>query len=280
MTIVKNEITVKNLYKIFGHHPKKAMKLLNDGVSKEEIFHSSGQTVALANVTFEVKRGETLVIMGLSGCGKSTLTRCINRLIEPTSGSIFVDDIDIRSLSNSQILELRRHKFSMVFQNFALLDHRNVLSNVEYGLEIQGIKAAERKRQALETLELVGLSNWAKSFPRQLSGGMRQRVGLARALAVNPSILLMDEPFSALDPLKRKEMQEELCALQKRMHKTIVFVSHDLDEALAIGDRILIMKDGQIIQQGTPQEILHNPADSYVERFVENGDLKKIGVSS
>jgi len=275
MTPSTHEISVRNLYKIFGHYPKKAMKQLSAGDGKEEIFNKCGQTVALADVSFDVNKGETLVIMGLSGCGKSTLVRCINRLIEPTAGQILVEGTEILSLSNPEILKLRRHKFSMVFQKFALLPHRTVCGNVEYGLEIQGMEAKERKKKALETLELVGLSDWAGSGPAQLSGGMQQRVGLARALAVDPSILLMDEPFSALDPLNRKEMQEELCALQRRMHKTIVFISHDLDEALAIGDRIIIMKDGRIIQQGTPEQILSNPANNYVERFVENGDISK-----
>jgi len=270
------KIRTDNLTKIFGENPKTALKLLSQGTHKDEIFNQTGQAVGLANVSFEVQEGEISVVMGLSGSGKSTLIRCINRLIEPSSGQVFIDGEDITTFDNQALLELRRHKFGMVFQHFALFPHRNILNNVEYGLEIQNVEQGLRQEKARESLKLVGLEGWEEAMPSQLSGGMQQRVGLARALAVEPDILLMDEAFSALDPLIRGDMQNELISLQERMKKTILFITHDLDEALKIGNRVVLMKDGQIVQVGTPEEILMTPANDYVKRFVENVDKTKI----
>ena len=270
------QIEVKNLTKIFGKSTKKALKMLKEGKGKEEIFKATGATVGVNQANFAVESGEIFVIMGLSGSGKSTLLRMLNRLIEPTSGQVLIDNENIVEMNAEQLRELRRKKISMVFQKFALFPHRTVIENVEFGLEIQGISAAERREKAMESLKLVGLESWADSYPNQLSGGMQQRVGLARALANDPEILLMDEAFSALDPLIRKEMQEELVDLQRSMNKTVIFITHDLDEALRIGDRIVLMRHGEIVQIGTPEEILTNPADSYVERFVEDVNLGKV----
>lgn len=264
-----SKLTVNNLYKIFGSNPKLGVKLTREGKTKEEILKSSGLTVGINNVSFEVEIGETFVIMGLSGSGKSTVIRCLNRLIEPTAGQIMLDGTDILKMSKKQLINARRTIMSMVFQNFALLPNRTVLNNVEYGLEVQGIKSKERQEKAFESLTLVGLEGYENSYPDQLSGGMKQRVGLARALANDPEILLMDEAFSALDPLIRSDMQDELLELQQKVRKTIIFITHDLDEALKIGDRIMLMKDGQVSQIGKPEEILSNPADDYVERFVQ-----------
>jgi len=270
------KIRAVNLTKIFGSHPKRALTFLLSGMNKDEIFNQTGQVVGLTNVSFEVSTGEILVVMGLSGSGKSTLIRCVNRLIEPTQGQIFIDGEDITTLEHHALLELRRHKFGMVFQQFALFPHRTVLHNVEYGLEIQREDQKFCQEKAKAALKLVGLEGWEDAMPRQLSGGMQQRVGLARALAVDPDILLMDEPFSALDPLIRSDMQNELVSLQKRMKKTILFITHDLDEAFKIGDRVVLMKDGQVIQIGTPEEIILTPANDYVKRFVEDVDKSKI----
>lgn len=270
------KIQVQELTKIFGKHPKRALKLIDEGVDKSEIFNKTGQAVGLANVSFDVEEGEILVVMGLSGSGKSTLVRCINRLIEPTQGKVFIDGQDVRELNHHDLRHLRRSKFGMVFQHFALFPHRTILMNTEYGLEIQGVKKAEREEKARNALKLVGLEGWEEAMPHQLSGGMQQRVGLARALAVEPDILLMDEAFSALDPLIRRDMQHELISLQERVHKTIIFITHDLDEALKIGDRIVLMKGGSVVQIGTPEEILTSPANDYVERFVENVDKSKV----
>lgn len=270
------KIEVKNLVKIFGDHPQKALALLKDGYSKEEIFSQTRQTVAIADVSFEVRAGEIFVLMGLSGSGKSTILRCLNRLIEPTSGSILIDEEDITRISEQQLREVRRKKVGMVFQQFALFPHRTVLENAAYGLEVQGVPKNDREERAKATLETVGLQGWEHAYPSQLSGGMQQRVGLARALVCDPDILLMDEAFSGLDPLIRREMHDELLALQDRMNKTIVFVTHDLDEALKLGDRIALLKDGAIQQIGTPEEILMNPANEYVARFVEDVDVSKV----
>ncbi|UCZ53664.1 glycine betaine/L-proline ABC transporter ATP-binding protein ProV [Bacillus shivajii] len=270
------KIKVENLTKVFGRRPKNALKLLEQNKSKEEILKEAGNTVGVNKASFEVEDGEIFVIMGLSGSGKSTLVRLLNRLIDPTAGSVWVDGEDLASMSDSELREVRRKKMSMVFQKFGLFPFRTILSNVEYGLEVQGVASSERREKALSSLELVGLKGYEEQYPDQLSGGMQQRVGLARALANDPDILLMDEAFSALDPLIRKDMQDELLDLQETMKKTIIFITHDLDEALRIGDRITIMKDGAIVQIGTPEEILTNPANEYVEKFVEDVDRSKV----
>ncbi|HDP81475.1 MAG TPA: glycine betaine/L-proline ABC transporter ATP-binding protein [Spirochaetes bacterium] len=271
-----DKITVENVYKIFGKHPERALKMLNEGKSKNEIMEKTGHAVGVVNASFTVHEGETLVVMGLSGSGKSTLLRCVNRLFEPTSGKVLVDGTDVLALDEKELREFRRYKFGMVFQRFALFPHRTVIENTEFGLEIQGVDKEARKAKSMESLDLVGLKGWENSYPEQLSGGMQQRVGLARALAVDPDILLMDEAFSALDPLIRAEMQDELISLQNKVKKTILFITHDLDEALKLGDRIVLMKDGKIVQVGTPEEILTNPATAYVERFVENVDMTRV----
>jgi glycine betaine/proline transport system ATP-binding protein len=264
------------LYKIFGPNPDQALKLLKEGASKDEIMAKTKHGVGVDDATFDVHEGEIVVVMGLSGSGKSTLIRCLNRLIEPTSGTVAIDGEDVTSMTSEQLRNVRQSKLGMVFQNFALFPHWTVLKNASYGLEIQGANQAEQEKRAMNALELVGLKGWENSLPGQLSGGMQQRVGLARALALDPDILLMDEAFSALDPLIRRDMQDELLNLQEKMHKTIVFISHDLDEALKLGDRIVLMKDGKIVQIGTPEEILTEPADDYVERFVEEVDVSKV----
>ncbi|WP_273852486.1 glycine betaine/L-proline ABC transporter ATP-binding protein ProV [Guptibacillus spartinae] len=276
----KAKITVKDVTKIFGKSPKHATKLLDQGKSKSEILKETGNTVGVNRASFDVYPGEIFVIMGLSGSGKSTLVRLLNRLIEPTSGQVLIDDEDIVRMKPEQLRDVRRKKLSMVFQRFALFPHKTVLENTEYGLEVQNISKEKRSGKAQESLELVGLKGYEKSYPSELSGGMQQRVGLARALANDPDVLLMDEAFSALDPLIRKDMQDELLELQESMEKTIVFITHDLDEALRIGDRIALMKDGSIVQIGTPEEIMTNPANDYVERFVEDVDLSKVLTAS
>lgn len=261
---------------MFGRRPKHALKLLEQNKSKDEILKETGNTVGVNQASFEVEDGEIFVIMGLSGSGKSTLVRLLNRLIDPTTGSVWVDGEDLASMNDKELREVRRKKMSMVFQKFGLFPFRTIMQNVEYGLEVQGVAKENRQEKALSSLELVGLKGYEEQYPDQLSGGMQQRVGLARALANDPDILLMDEAFSALDPLIRKDMQDELLDLQETMKKTIVFITHDLDEALRIGDRITIMKDGAIVQIGTPEEILTNPANEYVEKFVEDVDRSKV----
>ncbi|MFD2761058.1 quaternary amine ABC transporter ATP-binding protein [Lentibacillus juripiscarius] len=269
-------IKVDRLTKIFGRRPKQAVKYLEENKSKDEILDLTGMTVGVNQASFEVQDGEVFVIMGLSGSGKSTLVRMLNRLIEPTSGDVWLGDENITEMNKEQLRDMRRKKMSMVFQNFALLPHKTIQKNAEYGLEIQGIDKDERAKKATEALELVGLGGYTDKYPSELSGGMQQRVGLARALANDPEILLMDEAFSALDPLIRKDMQDELMDLQQSVHKTIIFITHDLNEALRIGDRIALMKDGSIVQVGTAEEILMDPANDYVERFVEDVDLSKV----
>ena len=269
-------IEVKDLTKVFGKNNKQAIKLLEQGQSKEAILKETGCTVGVNRASFSVEAGEIFVIMGLSGSGKSTLVRLINRLIEPTMGSILIDGEDLAKMDKASLRNVRREKLSMVFQQFALFPHRTILQNAEYGLEIQNVPKSERTKRATEALELVGLGNYIHQKPSQLSGGMQQRVGLARALANDPKVLLMDEAFSALDPLIRKDMQDQLLDLQATMQKTILFITHDLDEALRLGDRIAIMKDGVIVQIGTPEEILVNPVNAYVERFVEDVDRSKV----
>ena len=270
------KIRVRNLSKVFGSNPKKGLELRDQGLKRAEIHEKTGQTLGLSNIDFDVYEGELLVIMGLSGSGKSTLIRCLNRLIEPTEGEIIIDDENIPELDDKALLECRRRHFSMVFQNFALFPHRTVQQNAEFGLEIRGVDKAERSEIASKALKQVGLESWEDAYPNQLSGGMQQRVGLARALANDSTVLLMDEAFSALDPLIRGDMQQELQELQSRMQKTTVFITHDLDEALNIADRIILLKDGEIVQIGTPEEILTQPADEYVRRFVEGVDMSKI----
>ncbi|MGQ9010434.1 glycine/proline betaine ABC transporter ATP-binding protein OpuAA [Bacillus stercoris] len=270
------KIKVEKVSKIFGKQTKKAVQLLANGKSKKEILKATGSTVGVNQADFEVYDGEIFVIMGLSGSGKSTLVRMLNRLIEPTAGSIYIDGDMITNMSKDQLREVRRKKISMVFQKFALFPHRTILENTEYGLELQGVDKQERQQKALESLKLVGLEGFEHQYPDQLSGGMQQRVGLARALTNDPDILLMDEAFSALDPLIRKDMQDELLDLHDNVGKTIIFITHDLDEALRIGDRIVLMKDGNIVQIGTPEEILMNPSNEYVEKFVEDVDLSKV----
>ncbi|MCH6264736.1 MULTISPECIES: quaternary amine ABC transporter ATP-binding protein [Neobacillus] len=275
-----NKIEIINLTKVFGEKPQKAIEMLKNGEQKDEILNKTGMTVGVNQVSLSVKPGEIFVIMGLSGSGKSTLIRLINRLIEPTAGEVFIDGQDITKMDKTALIEMRRKKLGMVFQKFGLLPHRSVLNNVAYGLEIQGVKKPEREVRAMKIIEDVGLKGYEKSMPNQLSGGMQQRVGLARALTSDTDILLMDEAFSALDPIIRKEMQDELLRLQSKIGKTVLFITHDLDEALKLGDRIAIMKDGVIVQIGTPEEILANPADSYVANFVQDIDRSKVLVAS
>ena len=269
------KIRIEKLYKIFGKHPQKSFELLEKGLTKDEIFEQTGNTIGLQNVNLEIDEKEIFVVMGLSGSGKSTLLRCINRLIPATAGHIFIDEFDINAVDENTLRSIRREKLSMVFQNFALLPHRDVIDNVAFGLEIQDIPLDVRHAKAQEVLDTVGLGSWSNSKISQLSGGMKQRVGLARALATDADVLLMDEAFSALDPLIRHDMQTELLNLQKTINKTIIFISHDLDEALRLGDRIAIMKDGLVSQVGTAKDILLSPADEYVEAFVKDVNREK-----
>ncbi|NIQ95145.1 MAG: glycine betaine/L-proline ABC transporter ATP-binding protein ProV, partial [Desulfuromonadales bacterium] len=270
------KIRVENLYKIFGPHPKKAMQMLSEGLDKETIFEKTETTVGVQDSSFDIYRGEIFVIMGLSGSGKSTMVRMLNRLIEPTAGKVLIDDENIVEMNDEELVKLRRAKLSMVFQSFALMPHMTVLQNAAFGLELDGVDKQTREKRALEALAQVGLDPWADSMPDELSGGMQQRVGLARGLAVDPDILLMDEAFSALDPLIRTEMQDELLKLQAKAQRTVVFISHDLDEAMRIGDRIAIMEGGRVVQVGTPEEILQNPADEYVRAFFRGVDPTNI----
>jgi glycine betaine/proline transport system ATP-binding protein len=272
----KVKIEVNNLFKIFGPQPKKAMTMLEQGLDKEAIFEKTETTVGVQNASFDIRTGEIFVIMGLSGSGKSTMVRMLNRLIEPTAGQVLIDGEDIVSMTDEQLVKLRRAKLSMVFQSFALMPHMTVIQNAAFGLEMDGVDRQAREERALKALEQVGLEAWAESMPDELSGGMQQRVGLARGLAVDPDILLMDEAFSALDPLIRTEMQDELLKLQAKAKRTIVFISHDLDEAMRIGDRIAIMEGGNVVQVGTPEEILQNPANEYVQAFFRGVDPTNI----
>ncbi len=263
------KIEVKNLIKVYGSQTKKVLEMLQKGSTKEEILAKTGQTLAVNNVSFSVQAGETFVIMGLSGCGKSTILRCLNRLIDPTLGNVILDGQDITKLSLRELRQVRQTKMAMVFQQFALLPHRTVLQNAVYGLEVQGVAKEERENRAKRTLALVGLAGRENFYPDELSGGMKQRVGLARALVNDPDILLMDEAFSALDPLIREEMQNELVLLQKQVNKTIVFITHDLSEAIKLGDRIAFVRDGSLVQVGTPEEIIGRPINDYVAKFVD-----------
>ncbi|BAU72046.1 quaternary amine ABC transporter ATP-binding protein [Metapseudomonas furukawaii] len=269
------KIVVQNLYKVFGQQPQEAIDLLKQGWSKEKILAERGAVIGVSDVSFSVNEGEIFVLMGLSGSGKSTLIRLINRLIEPTAGDVFIDGQNVAKLPKSQLIDLRRRDMSMVFQSFALMPSRSVLDNAAFGLEVAGKGKKEREKRAMEVLEQVGLASFAHKYPHELSGGMQQRVGLARALAVDPSMIIMDEAFSALDPLKRREMQDVLLDLQKKHSRTIIFVSHDIEEAMRIGSRIGIMEGGKLIQVGTPQEIIENPANDYVRNFFNTVDTSR-----
>jgi len=271
-----SKITCKNVWKIFGSNPRNILKNLDRSLSRSEVQEQTGHVIAVKDVNFSIEKGETFVVMGLSGSGKSTLVRCISRLIEPTTGEVIVDNEDVIKMNSSELLHMRRHRMSMVFQHFGLFPHRKVLDNINYGLEIRGMDRKKRNERAMEVLSLVGLDGWEDNYPRELSGGMQQRVGLARALAVDPEILIFDEPFSALDPLIRREMQDELLSIQKMVQKTMVFITHDFLEAIKMGDHIAIMKDGEISQIGTPEEIVANPVDQYVRDFTEDVPRYKV----
>ena len=272
-----SKIEIKDLYVVFGNDKQKALSMLKKGKTKGEILKELNCTIAVKNVNLSINEGEIFVIMGLSGSGKSTLLRCINRLIRPTKGEVVINGMDIANISDKSLLNIRRKTLAMVFQDFGLLPHRTVLSNIAFGLELQNKNGKkEREEKAMNSMQLVGLKGYENQMVSELSGGMQQRVGLARALANNPEVLLMDEAFSALDPLIRAQMQDELLLLQNKMKKTIVFITHDLSEAIKLGDRIAIMRDGEIIQTGTSEDILTSPANEYVERFVENVDRSKI----
>ncbi|MYM35767.1 glycine betaine/L-proline ABC transporter ATP-binding protein ProV [Duganella sp. FT94W] len=270
------QIIIDHVFKVFGDQPEEALALVRQGASKQDILAKTGCTIGVFDATLTIEAGEVFVIMGLSGSGKSTLVRMLNRLIEPTDGRILIDGNDINTLPDAQLRALRRKDISMVFQSFALLPQLTVLDNTAFGMELAGMSKAERHEQAHQALEQVGLAAYAGSYPDELSGGMQQRVGLARALACDPSILLMDEAFSALDPIMRTEMQSEILRLQQIKRRTIVFISHDLDEAMRIGDRIAIMKDGHVVQVGTPEEILRKPANDYVRSFVRGVDAAAV----
>ena len=273
-------IKVDSVWKIFGRSPERALSEDNAGRSKGELQSQLGVVIGLSDVSFEVQKGETFVIMGLSGSGKSTMVRCLIRLIEPTAGNIVIDGHDITAMDDRELMEFRRDKIAMVFQHYGLMPHRNVLDNAAWGLEIQGIPESERYERTKEVLDMVGLGGWESSYPRQLSGGMQQRVGLARALVVDTDILLMDEPFSGLDPLIRRQMQDELLRLQDDLHKTIVFITHDLNEALKLGSRIAIMQDGRVVQIGSPEDIVLRPEDQYVGDFTQDVRLEGVLTAS
>lgn len=271
-----NILSVKNLSKLYGVEKSKAIKLKKLGKDKDAIYKQTGVTVALWDVNLEIKRGEIFVIIGLSGSGKSTLVRCFNMLNKPTSGNIFYEGEDIGKFGKEKLNDYRRNKISMVFQQFGLMSHRNVIGNVEYGLEVKGVPKEERRAKAKEMIDMVGLEGHDNELITSLSGGMKQRVGIARALANDPEILLMDEPFSALDPLVRKDMQFELLTIQRKLDKTIVFITHDINEAFKIGDRVAIMRDGEVIQVATPEEMSENPANDYVKQFIDSADKTQV----
>ena len=269
-------ISVDSVWKVFGKNPERVLEPRYSGMDKATIQSDLGNVIGLQDVSFSVEQGETFVIMGLSGSGKSTMVRCLIRLIEPTSGSIVIDGDDITAMSDKDLIEFRRNKIAMVFQHYGLMPHRSVIDNASWGLEVQGVDQAARYQRTREILDLVGLTGWEDAYPRQLSGGMQQRVGLARALAVDTGVLLMDEPFSGLDPLIRRQMQDELVRLQDELHKTIVFITHDLNEALKLGDRIAIMHDGKVAQIGSPEDIVLRPEDSYVGDFTQDVRIESI----
>ncbi len=271
-----SKIEINNIYKIFGNNPDSVIDMVKGGATKDEVLEQTGHTVGLDNVSLDIEEGETFVCMGLSGSGKSTLIRHLNRLIDPTAGEILIDGENVMSLNPEQLIDFRRHKMSMVFQRFGLFPHKTVMQNVGYGLEMQGKSEDERDKIAMEKIEAVGLNGFENQFPNQLSGGMQQRVGLARALATNSDIMLMDEAFSALDPLIRSDMQKQLMDLQSELKKTIVFITHDLDESLRLGDHIGILNAGKLVQVGTPVDIIMNPADDYVKAFVKDVNRAKV----
>ena len=271
-----SKIKINNIYKIFGTDPDSVMGMVQNGSTKDEVLEQTGHTVGLDNVSLNIEEGETFVCMGLSGSGKSTLIRHLNRLIDPTAGEIFIDGENVMSFNPDQLIDFRRHKMSMVFQRFGLFPHKTVMQNVGYGLEMQGKSEEERDKVAMEKIEAVGLNGFENQFPNQLSGGMQQRVGLARALATNSDIMLMDEAFSALDPLIRSDMQKQLIDLQSELKKTIVFITHDLDESLRLGDHIGILNAGKLVQVGTPVDIIMKPADDYVKAFVKDVNRAKV----
>tara|TARA_A100001035_G_scaffold149720_1_gene117752 strand:- start:565 stop:1590 length:1026 start_codon:yes stop_codon:yes gene_type:complete len=271
-----SKIEINNVYKIFGNNPNSVLPMVKDGATKEQVLEQTGHTVGLDNVSLKIEEGETFVCMGLSGSGKSTLIRHLNRLIDPTDGEILIEGTNVMSLNTEQLIDFRRHKMSMVFQRFGLFPHKTVLQNVGYGLEMQGIEENKRDSVAMDKIQAVGLSGFENQFPAQLSGGMQQRVGLARALATDTDIMLMDEAFSALDPLIRSDMQKQLLDLQAELKKTIVFITHDLDESLRLGDHIGILNAGKLVQVGTPVDIIMNPADDYVEAFVKDVNRAKV----
>lgn len=273
-------IRVDSVWKVFGKNPERALNPENADRSKADLQTDLGVVIGLNDVSFEVQKGETFVIMGLSGSGKSTMVRCLIRLIEPTAGSIVIDGNDITAMDDKELMVFRRDKVAMVFQHYGLMPHRSVLDNAAWGLEVQGVPEAARYERTREILEMVGLGGWETAFPRQLSGGMQQRVGLARALVVNTDILLMDEPFSGLDPLIRRQMQDELLRLQDELHKTIVFITHDLNEALKLGNRIAIMQDGRVVQIGSPEDIVLRPEDQYVGDFTQDVRLEGVLTAS
>ena len=271
-----SKIEINNIYKIFGNEPQSVLPMVQDGATKEEVLEKTGHTIGLDNVSIKIEEGETFVCMGLSGSGKSTLIRHINRLIEPTSGDVLVDGLNVMNCNPKELIDFRRHSISMVFQRFGLFPHKTVMQNVGYGLEVQGIKKDEINTRAMEKIEAVGLTGFEHQYPSQLSGGMQQRVGLARALATDADIMLMDEAFSALDPLIRSDMQKQLMDLQAKLKKTIVFITHDLDESLKLGDHIAILNAGKLVQVGTPVDIIMNPADDYVKAFVKDVNRSKV----
>ncbi|WP_079159737.1 quaternary amine ABC transporter ATP-binding protein [Streptomyces griseus] len=270
-----SRLQAEHLYKVFGRRPDQAVRKLQDGTQRDEL-RADGTTAAVIDASFTVEPGQIFVVMGLSGSGKSTLLRMLNGLLEPTAGRVLFDGQDLTALSARELRGVRSSKISMVFQHFALFPHRSVLENAGYGLEVQGVPRAEREQRAAEALQLTGLAGWEKSWPDELSGGMQQRVGLARALATDADLLLMDESFSALDPLIRRDMQDQLLELQKRLKKTIVFITHDLNEAMRLGDRIAVMRDGEIVQQGTAEDILVRPSDDYVASFIQDVDRSRV----
>jgi glycine betaine/proline transport system ATP-binding protein len=271
------KLRIESLVKIYGDNPDAALRMLREGADRDEILKTTGQMLAIADVSLDVSSHEIVIIVGLSGSGKSTLLRCINRLIEPSDGRIYIDGEDIVRADKERLRQIRLTKVSMVFQHFGLFPHKSVIENVEFGLKLQGLSKEHRRKKAMEALEIVGLPQWAKHLPSSLSGGMQQRVGLARALATGAEIMLMDEAFSALDPLTRQEVQDELLRIQKELHKTIIFISHDLREAVKLGNRIAVMRDGQVVQLSTPEELLTQPRDDYVRAFVDSQALRPVG---